>query len=98
MISPSRNRSMRNTPCVDGCWGPKCSNISSASGSYFSSTRCGSTRVGRAVIASSPRGRMGVRGELAAQRMTGVVLGHHDPPQVGVAREGHADEVVLLAL
>src|SRR5687767_8221010 len=93
---------MRKTPCVDGCCGPKWSSISSASGSYFSMTTWGSTRAEDlmtfVVVISSPRRSRRVRLEVPPQRVAHVVLGHHQPAQIGVPRELHADEVVLLAL
>src|SRR5438874_333469 len=88
MISPSRWRSMRNTPWVDGCCGPKCSSIRSASGSYCSMGRWGSTSAPEACgpVAGDDVDQLPVAALHEPARQLHVTLARHHGRTIGGER------------
>src|SRR5262249_23659999 len=85
-ISPSRSRTSRRTPCVEGYDGPMLIVTASPPPSSFSRT---------IDIASGP---VTFEREILAQRMELEVVGHQDAPPIGMPVEDDADEIVGLAL
>src|SRR5258705_5904831 len=108
MTSPSARTTKRSTPCVDGCCGAMERVMSSVTTPPSSSERCTSTSNPARLIAPSrlqqafPRGRDAVvllgLDEVLAERMARPVLRHEDAAEVGMAREGDAEEIEHLAL
>src|SRR5262245_14886997 len=108
MTSPSARTTNRSTPCVEGCCGPIERVMSSVTRPPPSSARCTSTSNPARLIASSrlqqalPGRRNAVvllgLDEVLAERMARPVLRHEDAPEIGVAFEAHAEEIVGLAL
>src|SRR5437773_10622080 len=85
--SPSRTSSSRNTPCVDGCWGPMLT-VSSSCGSACAIDLPSNGEVHR--LATEWLG--------PPQRVTDPLVGHHDARQVRMADELDPEQVEDLAL
>src|SRR5437667_11499912 len=108
ITSPSARTTKRSTPWVEGCCGPMERVMSSVARPPSRVSRCTSTSNPARPISASrlqqalPRGRDAVvllgLDEVLAQRMPRPVLRHEDAAEVGVALEGHTEEVEDLAL
>src|SRR5579872_285880 len=79
-VSPSNLTIKRRTPCVAGCWGPRLTTYSSVPN--WDSPPALIWLNNKSVI-----------GEVLSQRKLGVILWHHDTPQVGVTLESDPIEI-----
>src|SRR6266545_6583777 len=110
-VSPSSCRMSRKTPCVLGCCGPMLRVSSLASSGDWTSSTAAPSNTSEALHAAGRRALpLGAVAQVAdqdplvverpvlAQWVAGEVLVGQDPPQVGVASELDAHQVVDLSL
>src|SRR5579859_1139385 len=100
ITSPSRTSSSRNTPWVDGCWGPMLTVSSSRSAP---STRSFVDGGALSVVAIQPPRDREVDGLCAErlgapQRVAAPLVGQQDPPEIGMVLELDTEQVEQLAL
>src|SRR5216683_7620942 len=88
IISPSSSRSTRNTPCVEGCWGPMLRTM------VFSRPVAVCTVVMAQVRSSQNRkSARALHGIILAERIAFPIVGQQHAPQIGVSFKPNAKEV-----
>src|SRR5436190_982031 len=101
MISPSSSSTSRSTPCVLGCWGPMLTVIVSVRMSLISVSALHAIafEIGPELFLADFERRVGLCRLLNLDRVVLAlwvplpVLGHQQPPQVGVTVEHDAEHV-----
>src|SRR5256885_1104831 len=92
MISPSSSRTIRSTPCVEGCDGPMFRTIFSPWTSCSSSLSNGDSRHVWNFA------RLARERKIFAQRKIGIAFPHQNAAQVGVTAKANTHHVVDFAL